>query len=149
MATTFVRSHPAFSPKSENHEQHGEVHAMSWHKITLPIPQFKEIDPKVVEIGDLAKARWEEENKPAGFGMFHASRGIDEMQHDTRLVYLSPVASDVCREVLSDKYTLEPCDVPARDEPGMIWVFGDPLVMGMLKEKWEREQPAVEAALTA
>jgi len=121
---------------------------MSWHKITLPIPPLKEIDPKVVEIGDLARDCWEQENKPDGFGMFHATRGTDELEHDTRLVYLSPVASELCREVLCEKYILEPCDVPARDEPGMIWVFGDPLVMGMLKEKWERETPA-EAAQTA
>ena len=39
---------------------------MSWHKITLPIPPTKDIDPKVVEIGDLAKARWEKENRPEG-----------------------------------------------------------------------------------
>ena len=122
---------------------------MSWHKITLPIPPTKEIDPKVVEIGGLAKARWQEENKPAGFGMFHATRGIDELEHDTRLVYLSPVASELCREVLSENYTLEACDVPARDEPGMIWVFGDPLVMGMLKEKWEPEDVEAGAAQTA
>ena len=119
---------------------------MSWHKITLPIPPTKDIDPKVVEIGDLAKTRWEEENRPDGFGMFHASRGVDELEHDTRLIYLSPVASEVCREVLSEKYTLEPCDVPARDESGMIWVFGDPLVMGMLKDKWDREAETRAAA---
>jgi hypothetical protein len=122
---------------------------MSWHKITLPIPSAKEIDPVVVEIGDLAKERWAEENKPAGFGMLHASRGDDPMEHDTRLIYLSPVASEVCREVLSENYTLEPCDVPARDEPGIIWVFGDPLVMGMLKERWEPESEAEAAAQTA
>lgn len=119
---------------------------MSWHKITLPIPPTKDIDPKVVEIGDLVRACWEQENKPAGFGWFHASRGSNPMEHDTRLIYLSPVASEVCREVLSERYTLEPCDVPARDEPSMIWVFGDPLVMGMLKDKWE---PEAEAAQTA
>jgi hypothetical protein len=122
---------------------------MSWHKITLPIPPMKEIDPKVVEIGDLARERWMGENKPAGFGMLHASRGIDPNEHDTRFVYLSPVASELCREALSD-YTLEPCDVPARDEPGIIWVFGDPLVMGMLKDKWEPEAEAdMKAAQTA
>lgn len=122
---------------------------MSWHKITLPIPPMKEIDPKVVEIGDLAKDRWAEENKPAGFGMLHASRGSDPMEHDTRLIYLSPVASEVCREVLSENYTLEPCDVPARDEPGIIWVFGDPLVMGMLKDRWEPDAEIEAAAHTA
>ena len=119
---------------------------MSWHKITLPIPSMKEIDPKVVEIGDLVREGWERENKPAGFGMFHASRGDNPAEHDTRFIYLSPVASEVCREALSEAYTLEPCDVPARDEPGMIWVFGDPLVMGMLKEKWEPEAEAVQTA---
>ena len=121
---------------------------MSWHKITLPIHSMKEIDPKVVEIGDLARERWLEANKPAGFGMFHASRGSDPNEHDTRFVYFSPVASDLCREAISEKYTLEPCDVPARDEPGMIWVFGDPLVMGMLKDAWDREAE-IEAAQTA
>jgi len=106
---------------------------------------MKEIDPKVVEIGDLARECWMREKKPAGFGMLHASRGTDPNEHDTRFVYLSPVATELCREALSD-YTLETCDVPARDEPGIIWVFGDPLVMGMLKEKWE---PEAEAAQTA
>jgi len=104
---------------------------------------MKDIDPKVVEIGELAWACYEKQNKPAGFGMFHASRGSDPMEHDTRFVYLSPVAYEVCGEVIGERYTLEPCDVPARDEPGMIWVFGDPLVMGHLKDKWE---PEVEKA---
>ena len=113
---------------------------MSWHKIELPIPPMKEIDPKVVEIGDLAKACYEKENKPAGFGMLHASRGSDSMEHDTRLVYLSPVAYEVCREAIGEHYTLEPCEVPARDEPGIIWVFGDPLVMGMLRDRYELEE---------
>ena len=121
---------------------------MSWHKITLPISSMKEIDPKVVEIGDRVRERWLGENKPAGFGMLHASRGSDPNEHDTRFVYLSPVASELCSEVLNEDYPLEACDVPARDEPGMIWVFGDPLVMGMLKDKWEPEAE-IEAAQTA
>jgi hypothetical protein len=121
---------------------------MSWHKITLPIPPKKEIDPKVVEIGDLARERWIGENHPAGFGMLHASRGSNPEEHDTRFVYLSPVASELCREALSEKYDLEPCDVPARDEPGIIWVFGDPLVMGMLQDKWEPEAEATQTATT-
>ena len=119
---------------------------MSWHKITLPITSINEIDPKVVEIGKLAWACYEKENKPAGFGMFHATRGSNPAEHDTRLVYLSPVAYEACREAIGERYTLEPCDVPARDEPGMIWVFGDPLVMGHLKDKWE---PEAEKAQTA
>jgi hypothetical protein len=108
---------------------------------------MKETDPKVVEIGDIVRTSWLGENKPAGFGMLHASRGSDPNEHDTRLIYLSPVASELCREALSESYTLEPCDVPARDEPGIIWVFGDPLVMGWLKDKWEPEAEA--AAQTA
>ena len=120
---------------------------MSWHKITLPIPSMKDIDPKVVEIGDLVRECWIRENKPAGFGMLHASRGDNPEEHDTRFVYLSPVAYELCHEALGD-YTLEPCDVPARDEPGIIWVFGDPLVMGMLKDKWEDPEAEIEAAQT-
>ena len=50
------------------------------------------------------------------------------------------MAYEVCGKTLGERYTLEQCDVPARDEPNMIWVFGDPLVMGMLKEKWEPEK---------
>jgi len=113
---------------------------MSWHKITLPIPPMKQTDPQVVELGDIAKDCYLRENKPAGFGMLHASRGSDPMEHDTRLVYFSPVAYELCREAIGDRYTVEPCDVPARDEPGIIWVFGDPLVMGMLADKYEPEE---------
>ena len=121
---------------------------MSWHKITLPIPSMKEIDPTVVEIGNIAREYWEQENKPAGFGMLHASRGVNEMEHDTRLIYLSPVASELCGETLREQFTLEACEAPARDEPGIIWVFGDPLVMGTLRDKWEPETE-VEAAQIA
>ena len=76
-----------FSPESENQQRNGDVRAMSWHKITLPIPPMKEIDPKVVEIGDLARDCWERENHPAGFGMLHATRGSNPLEHDTRVVY--------------------------------------------------------------
>ena len=120
---------------------------MSWHKITLPLT--KHTDLRVVEIGDLAKECYERENRPAGFGMFHATRGSDPLEHDTRLIYLSPVAAEVCREAIGDRYTLEPCEVPFRDEPNMIWVFGDPLVMGYLRDKWDPEAEAAEAAQTA
>jgi len=100
---------------------------------------MKQIDPKVVEIGDIAKACYANENKPVGFGMLHASRGSDPNEHDTRLIYFSPVAYEACREAIGERYTLEPCDVPARDEPGIIWVFGDPHVMAMLADKYEPE----------
>jgi hypothetical protein len=100
---------------------------------------MKEIDPKVVEIGDIAKACYAKENQPAGFGMLHASRGDNPNEHDTRFIYFSPVAYEVCREAIGDRYTLEPCDVPFRDEPGIIWVFGDPHVMGTLRDKYEPE----------
>ena len=118
---------------------------MSWHKITLPIPPMKQIDPQVVEIGEIAKTCYENENKPAGFGMLHASRGDNPNEHDTRFIYLSPVAYEMCREAIGEHYTLEPCEVPARDEPGIIWVFGDPQVMGMLRDRYEPEEEIQEA----
>jgi hypothetical protein len=107
---------------------------MQWHKITLPLTM--EIDPQVVEIGNLAKECYERENRPEGFGMLHATRGSEGGLHDTRLVYLSPVASELCSEI-AELYPLEPCDVPACDEPNMAWVFGDARVMGQLKAKYE------------
>ena len=89
---------------------------MSWHKISLPIPPMKQIDPKVVEIGDLARECWMREKKPAGFGMLHASRGSDPNEHDTRFVYLSPVATELCREALSDS-PLKPAMYPRAMNP--------------------------------
>lgn len=101
-----------------------------------------EIDPQVVEIGNLARACYEREKKPEGFGMLHATRaGANE--NDLRLVYLSPVASKLCSEI-AELYTLEPCDVPARDEPNVAWVLGDPRVMGQLQDKY---QPTPEELL--
>lgn len=117
---------------------------MTWQKITLPIVG-EDIDPKVVDIGKIVWDRYLKENKPAGFAMYHASRGIDKVQHDTRLVYLTPVAAELCTE-LSENYTLEPCDVPARDEPDMAFVFGDPLTMGHLADKYD---PSLEEAQKA
>jgi len=119
---------------------------MSWHKITLPLTMH--IDPEVVKIGDLARACYQRENKPAGFGVLHATRGSKDGMNDTRLVYLSPIASELCREIRK-LYTLEPCEVPARDEPNVAWVFGDPLVMGWLKDKWEPTPEEAEYAYRA
>src|SRR5215813_3731993 len=108
---------------------------MSWHKITLPL--IDGIDPEVVAIGNLAKASYERENKPAGFGMLHATRGDNKERHDTILIYFSPVAAELCRGEIPEGYTLETCAVPFHDEPNIVWVFGDPLVMGMLAtDKW-------------
>jgi len=106
---------------------------MSWQKIRLPYTS--DIDPEVVKIGKLVWDCYERENKPAGFAMFHASRGQIRNWH-TRLVYLTPVAAELCREV-AENYTLEPCDVPARDEPDIAFVFGDPLMMGALQDKYD------------
>jgi hypothetical protein len=115
---------------------------MAWHKITLPL--LTDIDPKVVEIGKLVYDVYEKENKPGGFAMFHATRGSEKGLNDKQLIYLSPVAAELCREVISEKYELEPCGVPARDEPDMAYVSGDPLVMKDLKEKFEPEPGTVE-----
>lgn len=116
---------------------------MSWHKITLPLIT-DDIDPKVVEIGNLAKDVYARENKPKGFGMFHATRGSKGGHEDKFLVYLTPVASELCKEIIAEKYTVEPCDTPARDEPDVAFVFGDPLTMSMLKDKFEPEPGTVE-----
>lgn len=115
---------------------------MSWYKITLPL--LTEIDPKVVEIGDLVRDVYLGKNMPAGFAMYHATRGSVKEQNDKMLVYLTPVAYELCAESVGERYTLEPCDVPARDEPNMAFLFGDPLTMGWLKEKFEPEPGTVE-----
>ena len=119
---------------------------MSWHKITLPLTL--DIDPEVVKIGKLGWECYERENKPEGFAMFHATRGSQDECHDTRLVYLSPVASELCTEI-AESYKLEACDVPARDEPNVAFVFGDPLMMGHLRDKYEPEQESQETAQAA
>ena len=117
---------------------------MSWYKITFPL-STTENDPRVVEIGKIAWDVFEKENKPTGFAMLHATRGSFDGLNDLRLVYLSPVAAELCTEV-KEKYTLEPCDVPSRCEPDIYWVFGDPLVKNELKDTFQPEPGTVEAA---
>jgi hypothetical protein len=104
---------------------------MSWHRIVFPLTTT--INPEVVEIGKIVIARYEAENKPAGFGMFHATQGSEGELDDKLLVYLSPVASELCSSELSERYTLEPCEAPANDEPNIAWVHGDPRVMNQLR----------------
>ena len=115
---------------------------MSWHKVTLPL--LGEIDPQVVEIGRWVYDIYVEENKPEGFAMLHATRGSVKGLDDKMLVYLSPVATELCRETVSEKYQLEPCGVPACNEPDVAFVFGDPAVLSQLKEKFEPEPGTVE-----
>src|SRR2546423_14269922 len=107
---------------------------MSWHRILLPLTT--DIDPEVVKIGKLGWDCYERENKPAGFAMFHATEASKEGSSENWVVYLSPVAASLCTEI-KESYTVEPCDVPARDEPNVAFVFGDPLMMGQLQDSYE------------
>lgn len=118
---------------------------MSWQRIVLPFTT--EINPDIIEIGKRAQKRYQEENQPKGFAMFHATEGPGKGDHDDRwIVYFSPVAADVCRESVSD-YTLEPCQVPYYNEPNIAFVFGDPLVMGELRRDPPVPEPDPEPAL--
>ena len=113
---------------------------MSWHRIVLPLTRIdrttNETSPDVVRIGQLGWDCYQRENKPEGFAMFHATEASEDGLNDKWVVYLSPVAASLCTEIAAD-YKLEPCDVPARDEPDIAYVFGDPLVMGWLQESYE------------
>ena len=104
---------------------------MSWHKTTFP--STTETNPDVVHIGKLATEVFLREDKPQGFGMFHAKRGIPDQPGAILIVYLSPVASEKCPEIF-ESYTLEPCEAPARDEQDMAWVLGDPWTKILLRE---------------
>ena len=122
------------------------IWAMSWYKITLPL-KSDGIDPEVVALGQLGWACYDKANRPAGYAMFHASRSTDGILSDKFLIYLSPVATEVCRSEIPHGYTLEPCEVPACDEPDIAFVLGDPLVMGHLQKKWQPEgSKAAESA---
>ena len=117
---------------------------MSWHKITLPLITHM-IDPNVVQIGDISMAIWERENRPAGFAMFHATRGSAGELDDKLLVYLTPVAAELCAsDIAAAGFTVEPCGVPARDEPNAAFVFGDVHTMSDLREYFEPEPGTVE-----
>ena len=65
--------------------------------------------------------------------MFHAARGMHGEPDSKFIVYLSPVASELCSEIF-ESYTFEPCEVPARDEQDIAFVLGDPRTMGQLEE---------------
>jgi len=123
---------------------------MSWNRITLPLEyDIKDaVDPRVVEIGNIGWACYDKANRPAGFAMFHAARGTDNYTH-TFVIYLSPLTSELCKEEIekaSENYKLVPCEAPFRDEPYVSFVFGDPLVMGWLRDKYEPELDEVPQA---
>jgi hypothetical protein len=110
------------------------MNTMSWHKIVIPLTT--EIDPDVVQIGKLGWACYERENKPAGFALFHATETKGNGLNEKWIVYLTPVAAELCTEI-KESYKVEPCDVPARDEPNIAFVFGDPLTKGELQESYQ------------
>jgi hypothetical protein len=104
---------------------------MSWHKTTCPSTSAD--NPDVLRIGKLGAEAFLRENKPQGFGMFHAKRGIPDQPGSILIVYLSPVASELCPEIF-ESYEFEPCEAPARDEQDMAWVLGDPWTKILLRE---------------
>ena len=111
---------------------------MSWHKTTFPSTSADH--PDVLNVGKLCTESFLKENKPHGFGMFHAKRGIPDAEGAILIVYLSPVASEVCKEVF-ESYTFEPCQAPARNEQNIAFVVGDPWTMTLLREWFEDERP--------
>jgi hypothetical protein len=113
---------------------------MSWNRIVLPLST--EICPDTVEIGKLGWEVYRQENEPAGFAMFHATIGSEDGLNDKRVVYLSPVASSLCKNI-AEKFPLEPCKTPARDEPNMAFVFGDPRMMGQLRDSVDTDRLVV------
>ena len=111
---------------------------MSWHRIVLPLRADEKIDPDVVKIGKLGWDCYERGNKPAGFAMFHATEGGEGGLSENWVVYLTPVAASLCTEI-KESYTVDSCDVPARDKPNIAFVFGDPLMMGQLQDSYQEK----------
>ena len=109
---------------------------MSWNRIVLPLTG--DTSPETVEIGNLGWEVYRQEQEPVGFAMFHVTHIDEQGREATRIVYLSPVASDLCQNV-AKKYSLEPCKVPARDEPNIAFVFGDPRMMGQLRDSMDTD----------
>lgn len=109
---------------------------MSWNRILLPVTT--EPCPDTVAIGKLAWDIYYREQKPAGFAMFHASIGGDDGMNVTRVIYFTPVASSLCGEI-AETYPFESCEPPFRDERNIAFVFGDPLMMGHLREPINEE----------
>jgi hypothetical protein len=106
---------------------------MSWNRILLSLKD-ETCQESIVDIGNRAWDCYRREKEPAGFAMFHATDSLaNGGLGDEFIVYLTPVASSVCSEI-SDKYPFEKCQIPARDEPNMAFVFGDPRMMGNLRE---------------
>ena len=109
---------------------------MSWNRIVLPLNM--ENCPDTIQIGNLGWEAYRREKEPAGFAMFHASILDAKGEPEKRVVYLTPVASALCQNI-AGKYSLEPCKAPARDEPSMAFVFGDPRMMGQLRESMDTD----------
>jgi hypothetical protein len=109
---------------------------MSWNRIVLPLTA--DTSPETVEIGNLGWEVYRREKEPAGFAMFHVTIVDGEGKEAERIVYLTPVASSLCTNI-AEKYSLEPCKTPARDEPNIAFVFGDPRMMGQLRDSMDTD----------
>ena len=113
---------------------------MSWNRIVLPLAL--PTCPDTIEIGNRAWDCYRRANQPEGFALFHADEISEDELDNKRIIYFSPVASEVCREI-SEKYPFEPCRVPARDETHLAYVFGDPLVKGQLRDTVDSDRLVV------
>ena len=109
---------------------------MSWNRIVLPMED--DPNPETIEIGNMGWEVYRREKEPAGFAMFHVTFADETGRKYERIVYLSPIASELCRNI-AEKYSLEPCKPPARDESNIMFVFGDPRMMGQLRDSVETD----------
>ena len=115
---------------------------MSWNRISLSL-KTGNCPETIVEIGNLAWECYRREKEPEGFAMFHATDNLENGgQGENFIVYLSPVASSICGDI-NEKYPFEPCKAPARDEPNMAYVFGDPRMMGKLRDSVDTDELVV------
>jgi hypothetical protein len=111
---------------------------MSWHKIAFP--STTDDNPDVLKIGQLAGEGFFRADKPQGFGMYHAKRGVPNQPDAIIIVYLSPVACEVCPEIF-ESYKFEPCEAPALNEQDIAFVIGDPWSKTLLQEWYGGKRP--------
>lgn len=109
---------------------------MFWTRIVLPLTG--DDSPDTVKIGNLGWEVYRREKEPAGFAMFHVTITDERDRQIERIVYLSPIASSLCQNIAAE-YEVEPCKTPARDEPNIAFVFGDPRMMGQLRDSTDTD----------
>jgi len=106
---------------------------LSWHRITFAFPFADPPTERAIHALLAVCGQRAQQYPTKGFAIFNALESYrDDPQRSSQVYYFSPVAAQMCAEIIAP-FSLAACDAPARNLENLSISYGD--LMG--SESWD------------